>query len=398
MRHDSQRGQVLVIVAAGMIALVAAVGLVIDGGHLWSRQRDTQNGTDASAQAGAIALVNLLRGEMEAAAAGPAVCAAVEATAADNSIEVETAYYTTLAGDRIALAIDTTGTCHSVPPCPTGCAGSYASGVEVNGITTPETILMQIVGFNEVDIRTTATAISGYVPHPCISAMGCTVLPLAPPVTVTVCNRTNRSVTEDVDPADGTPDLYQRSTEIVTLPFCRTGAGSVGWLDFDGGGGGASEIEDNIRNPTWVWPGPDWYQIAQTGDVNSAPVENAINELTNSTVFLPMFSGFCSHDPDPDPCPEDDDAGGTDIWYFIPQLAAFQLVDPREPDGVPPRSAWITGNDADLRAICGEVSESGATSCLTGRFVDFITDGEVGAAPEGGGAALSTYYGIQLIR
>lgn len=398
MMEESQRGQVLVIVAAGMIALVAAVGLVIDGGHLWSRQRDTQNGSDAAAQAGAIALVSLLRGDVAASAAGPAVCAAVRTKAVDNDIQVETAYYTNLAGDRLAVAIDSTGTCHSVPPCSTGCAGSHASGVEVNGITTPETILMQIVGFSEVDVRTTATAISGYVPHPCTTAVGCTVLPLAPPVTVTVCNRTNRPVTEDVNPADGTPDLYQRSSEIVTIPFCRSSAGSVGWLDFDGGGGGASEIEDSIRNPTWVWPGPDWYQIAQTGDINSGPIENAINELTNTTVFLPMFSGFCSHDPDPTTCPEGDRAGGTDIWYFIPQLAAFQLVDPRDPDGNPPRSAWITGNDADIRAVCGGVSDSGATSCLTGRFVDFVTDGEVGAAPEGSDTDLSTYYGIQLIR
>ena len=109
MNTESPRGQVLIIVAAGMVALVAAVGLIIDGGHLWSRQRDTQNGTDAAAEAGAIALVQVLRGEIAAGAAGPIVCQAVEATAAENGIDVETAWYTDLAGVRMAVAIDATG-------------------------------------------------------------------------------------------------------------------------------------------------------------------------------------------------------------------------------------------------------------------------------------------------
>lgn len=392
----SERGQILIIVAAGMVALVVAVGLVIDGGHLWARQRDTQNGTDAAAEAGAIQLVNVLRGSISVSAGGTAVCNGVRAQAAQNNIEVETAYYTDLEGNRLSVAIDETGTCHSIPPCaPPACAGNFASGVEVDGLTTPETILMQIVGFDEVEVRTEATAIGGYVANPCQDVEGCTILPITPPVTVTTCNRSNRSVTQDED-GDGIPDLYEVSTTIVTIPFCRTAAGSIGWLDFTGSGGGVPEIEESIRNPTWVWPGPDWYEIAQTGDINSSLLENAINEYTNQVVYLPMFDGFCSHDPDPDECPSDDHAGGTNIWYHLPKLASFQLLDPRDPDGTPPRSAWITGNDAELRAICGEVSESGATSCLTGRFVDFVLEGEVGALP-GGEDSLTTTYGIQLI-
>ena len=49
-RRD-ERGQVLVIVAGALVALIAMVGLVIDGGYAWGQQRDTQNGADAAAKA-----------------------------------------------------------------------------------------------------------------------------------------------------------------------------------------------------------------------------------------------------------------------------------------------------------------------------------------------------------
>lgn len=388
----------LVIVAAGMVVLVAAVGLVIDGGYLWARERDTQNGTDASAEAGAVQLVRVLRGDITVAAGGPAVCDAVEEQAATNGIEVTEAYYTDLAGNRLGIAIDSSGGCNPIPPCtPPTCAGDFASGVEVLGHSTTETFLMRIIGFTEMGIDTTATAIGGYVLNPCESEEGCTLLPISPSVTVTVCDNTNNSVSVDEDGEPG-PDLYkvQDPPVIITIPFCKTASGSIGWLDWDGGGGGASEIEGEIRNPTGVWPGPGWYQIAQTGDVNSGPVETAINERTNEVVYIPMFDDVCSHNPDPDPCPADDHAGGSDIWYHLPQLASFRLLDPHDPDGVPARSAWITGNSLEIKAVCGEVSESGATSCITGAFVDIITEGPVGALPSG--QLTSTFYGVQLIK
>ncbi|HEX7069347.1 MAG TPA: pilus assembly protein TadG-related protein, partial [Rhodothermales bacterium] len=59
---EDERGQILVIVAAGMVILVALVGLVIDGGFAWGRQRDTQNAADAAALAGATVMAERLAG------------------------------------------------------------------------------------------------------------------------------------------------------------------------------------------------------------------------------------------------------------------------------------------------------------------------------------------------
>ena len=46
-----ERGQVLVIFALGLVAIVAMVGLVLDGGDTFVRKRDQQNVADHAAMA-----------------------------------------------------------------------------------------------------------------------------------------------------------------------------------------------------------------------------------------------------------------------------------------------------------------------------------------------------------
>ena len=58
----SDAGQVLVIVAVGMVAFIAMVGLVIDGGNAWGQQRETQNGADSAAKAGTTVIQQMLTG------------------------------------------------------------------------------------------------------------------------------------------------------------------------------------------------------------------------------------------------------------------------------------------------------------------------------------------------
>ncbi len=52
-RRRGSEGQVLVIVAVGMVAFVALVGLVLDGGSTFFQRRDEQKGADLAALAGA---------------------------------------------------------------------------------------------------------------------------------------------------------------------------------------------------------------------------------------------------------------------------------------------------------------------------------------------------------
>jgi len=52
--HDNEGGQIIVLVAILMVGLVAVVGLVTDGGLVFSQRRDLQNVADAAALAGAM--------------------------------------------------------------------------------------------------------------------------------------------------------------------------------------------------------------------------------------------------------------------------------------------------------------------------------------------------------
>ena len=52
--HDEESGQVIVLVAILMVGLVAVVGLVTDGGMVFTQRRDLQNVADAAALAGAM--------------------------------------------------------------------------------------------------------------------------------------------------------------------------------------------------------------------------------------------------------------------------------------------------------------------------------------------------------
>ena len=62
---DRQRGQTLVLTALSLVALMAAVGLLLDGGNAYAQQRGTQNGADAAANAGADVLAQRLAGAAE---------------------------------------------------------------------------------------------------------------------------------------------------------------------------------------------------------------------------------------------------------------------------------------------------------------------------------------------
>jgi len=52
--HRDESGQIIVLVAILMVGLVAVVGLVTDGGLVFSQRRDLQNVADAAALAGAM--------------------------------------------------------------------------------------------------------------------------------------------------------------------------------------------------------------------------------------------------------------------------------------------------------------------------------------------------------
>jgi Flp pilus assembly protein TadG len=71
-QRESERGQLLVIFALAMVAIIGMVGLIIDGGDTSLQRRDQQNVADAAAMAAGYALVN----GMDVDAAAQSVAAA----------------------------------------------------------------------------------------------------------------------------------------------------------------------------------------------------------------------------------------------------------------------------------------------------------------------------------
>jgi hypothetical protein len=292
----SEAGQVLVIVGLGMVAFLAMVGLVIDGGNAWGQQRETQNAADSAAKAGAAVIQRAFAGH---AVAGDDVACATENAADANGVELEAAEYTTFDGTPMGIDV---GTCGGGAAIPTDAQGVFTTTTQ-----DFETYLMQIIGFREMTARADATAVVGVVENVCPASEGCGVLPVTFPRTTDTCDGTNRRVIgEDewqiLDEEGG--DVLDASN-LVIMPLCKKGPGAVGWLDF-----GCGNLANHITNPcNDEIPIPSW---EQTHPSNPNNLEDELSAFTGPTanvaedadlvVRVPIHDFSCNHDvPDPDP-------------------------------------------------------------------------------------------------
>jgi hypothetical protein len=408
--RKAESGQVLVIVAVGLVALLAMVGLVVDGGYAWGKQRDTQNASDASAEAGAVVMAERLAGinrtdaqvwaavqtTGDANGLPPAGAPAVDPTkechngqAPDGDKPGVCAYYTNISGD---LVLDGSGKTIAVgslgaPAPPTGSAGVRAFGRQ-----RFNTFLMRLVGFQTLSATAPATAVAGYVSELCPASLGCAVIPVTFPVTIVTCDGTGSAVL-------GSTNYLKNTVAPYVVPLCKNNPGNVGWIDWDPPAGGTAELEQSILYPDNPdIPVPSWQYVTSTGNVNSAKIEAALNTYAGQTVLIPQFDATCNTQPAgtaTSGCPAGHVGGnGQNQWYHLPQFAAFQFCGgtPNVCPGTPyTQGAYVNGNN---KAICD--TGNGATSCLVGRFIDFLVNttvtGNVGANSNTG------LLGVQLIR
>lgn len=392
--RPSQRGQVLVIVAVGMFVIIGLVGLVIDGGNAWGQQRQTQNGADAMAEAGATVLAHWLKG---APMTDGDVGCAVEAAADANGLADPSAVYTDVAGDFLTPTVEV-GACNpgGGAPIPPG-----AQGVKASGNRDFDTFLARAIGFQQFTTSASATAVAGLITEICPANAGCPVLPVTFPLTAVTCDGTNRQLqipgtdwplTQLVDPM---ADDYADTDTMSIVPLCSIGPGSVGWLDF--GPPCPNNLADVITNPCNVSiPIPTWIQTS-TGNPNN--LEEKINALTgpqigvadDSVVLIPINDNTCSTKP-PDSqfnCPGGNGSGnGSNLYYHIPKFTRF-MID----------QAYIQGgNSGDCNSPPGKplVQGNGGTGCFKGWFLNYVETGPVG--PGATGPLDPGQIGIQLIR
>lgn len=398
-RTDSERGQVLVIVAGGFMIMIAMVALVIDGGFAWGQQRDTQNGADAAAEAGAVVLAERILGATRNDAD---VATAVATSATDNGVDITVSYYTNIAGRLLTPGGATTGSEGQAAVVGSGAIPPNTSGVLSKAAKDFKTLLAQTIGIADLTATADATAVAGYTQTICPASSGCGILPVTIPVNMIACD-SGKPVTIDAN-HDSVPDQWPYFNVRVVIPLCGNGPGNVGWLDWTPTAGGTSELVGAIKVPTNPRVDlPSWRYMTSTGNVNTADVETAINyyALNRIPVLLPRFDSTCdmqppipfpNPDPGNEPCPDGHSPGnGQNNWYHLPSrgVASFLFEYPK--------GAWITGNNTETRAACGDaVVDGGGTGCLVGEFIGFTGPGTVAEA--GNGPPENSAVGVQLIR
>ncbi len=437
-RHDPEHGQTIVLFALGLVAVIAMVGLLIDGGNAYAQQRGTQNGADAAAEAGASAIARSLL----AAAAGTAptsaqldtsVLAAVNQAAGDNRIRPfdpgvdgnSRAYYTDAAGNMLTPGGGTTTNPSlaapfgggAVPSCTTNCISGRAVGVRALATRQFSPFVAGAVGFGQFTASADATAVTGYAPSTnCTAAEGCALLPITFATHPAICDSTGKAV---YDPNEwGLPvgTAFTGSNESI-LTTCKNAPGAVGWLDF-GCGTLASQIlnpcNDKIDFPLWVQ--------AQPGNPNN--VENELNtyagctvgtyesEATtcgspakphaDQTVQIPFFDAICIAKDPPPPnvqpdfsggfpgtCPGSSPGGGNNTYYHVTYFLGFVLDH-----------AYIQGNNFPE---CNQAPGSplsggnGSNGCFKG-WRSFITQPPGTIVVNPGPAGPGTPLRIQLIK
>jgi len=228
LRNDpasAPRGQILVIVAAGMVVLVALVGLVIDAGFAWGRQRDTQNAADAASLAGATVMAERLAGAIPTRT-DTDVDTAVNLAFTNNEVTRDAAFYTDITGQLVTPGGAVTTSEAAAAEVGDGSIPSTAAGVVARGTETFDTFLMRIMGFETSTVFAPATAVAGYLNEVCAASSGCDVIPITVPVTILQCNNTGN------DPvAFEPPTFWQVTNEPISIPLCGNDPGNIGWID-----------------------------------------------------------------------------------------------------------------------------------------------------------------------
>lgn len=368
----SQRGQTLVVVGLGMVALVAMVGVVVDVGIQWAANRDSQNGSDAVAHAGTVVIMEYLAGD--ATLNDGHVHAAVAAMAASTGVALDSVEY-------VQYLPDAGGDLQPVPtgiqvggggPIPAG-----AQGVEAVTSRTHETLLARIVGITELTATTHAVAVTGPVPTPCPEGAPCPLLPVTFPNTQVTCDGQNKALPTNLD--------WDLEADLI-VPLCGNFPGGLGWIDWTPPAGGDSELAAEICDPDTAITLPDWFFVTATGNTNSGPVQDCFEEWLNKPILIPLFDDMCRIDPlEDNPCPAGEEPTGHQSWYHFPSYASFYLT-----------GVYIQGNHPE---VCD--TGNGATSCFTGRFIDTSGTGTVGQfiPPDPDDPApISEFFAVQLVR
>jgi len=292
----AERGQILAIFAGGLIALLLAVGLVIDGGLAFFERREAQNQTDLASMAGTKVIVaHYLKGGRSGSDVHDAIVANLATNGCAPSSPTPctwTAEYVRPSGSsEIDLG----------PVVDGGAIANGAPGVRVDVNRLPRTFFLSLINQPTWDVRTTATALTAAID---VLPPG-QVLPIAanPP--------------GQFDP-DG----------VYAFSVGKDGPGNFGWLSWTGSNDAPSLGESicspnntEITFPAWIDGDP--------GATNARVVRDCVQHWidTAATVLIPIWGPGCSGDVDDDGV----EGQGNRFEFCIIGLAAFVITAQAQP-------------------------------------------------------------------
>jgi hypothetical protein len=285
-RRPDERGQVLVLFAIMLVAMILAVGLVIDGGNAFLHRRTAQNVSDLASMAGTKVILDAYV-QPSAGLSGADVYAAIGASAAQNDCNAAGATPCTWSAQYVSRTEAVLGTV-----APSGAIPVGAQGVRVHVDRVPHTFFLGLIGQGTWQVGTDATALTARL----TGAPGGQILPIA----------TNP------------PNPFEYG-QTYNLTDGSNGPGNFGWLSWTGSNASGTLANSicNPDNPGFSFPA-DF--PGEPGKHNSSAVRDCLQKWVDSgaQVLIPIFDS-CS------PC------NGNNASYHIIGLAAFRLTGFTQP-------------------------------------------------------------------
>jgi hypothetical protein len=304
--RDGERGQILILFAGGLVALLLILGLVVDGGTAFVNRRDGQNSADLAALAGTKKVVDTWRQASNPGVypVGNGAYQAIQTSMTANDCPVGgictwTAHYV---GPRSGATFQDLGPVGEFDATiPGSASGTKAIGIKVDVTRTPRTYFLGVIGQSTWTVGTAATAIGGTFP----GAPAGQLLPIAFVDTGTL------------------PDLGA----LVALTNGANGPGNFGWVSWTGSNssGGLWISICTPDNPSFTLP----FQFpGDPGKTNSSDVRACLQQWVDNgeSVLIPIVypSG-----EGPAGCK----TGGTgnNFTFCIKSIAVFKITGYTQP-------------------------------------------------------------------
>lgn len=352
-------GQMLVLFALTLTALILAVGLVIDGGYAWTQRRAAQNAADLASLAGTRVVALAQAG---ASKTGTDVLAAMNAVNAANGVP------STVAGD--AFYVDNNGSSTAIQVSSGQAVPATARGVLVSTAKSWRPFFLGIMGVNGWTASAQATSKSSI--NRITTAPSGDLLPLAMPL---------NSVPTNVCPT-GAPVSSCTPVNIAQ----GSGSGQFGWMSWNGTGNAVYTCDimtPPLNNPAYSVPLNSFITIpGNTGVSASNCLKDAFQYWIDSgaTIYVPIISpgpGACPANCFPGtstPYPPTSQGSGSNVTYNVIGFGGFQM----------------TGCDGSTDASKCKIDN------IQGVYRQVIFSGPTGAGNPGGSTLTGT--AIQLVK